>query len=243
QEKCFARIREITSSGATVFFVTHSMGTIFDICTRAILFHKGKVLADGLPRRVGYAYEKLLAEERDGQEAAVLTYVNDQQQPEEKQELTKGAQMLGIDVVNEEDVCVTNVWYGREYKIRIRVLCLEDLSSMYVGFRIQKPTGDSIYATSTINNKIDLSGKKGEILEIIFSFPCRLGCGEFLLGCGVGIREEGVAQNELLHYLVEAYQITILGQGPFSGQVDLGLKVTAVNKTLADASHDVSACA
>ena len=72
QEKCFRRIREIATSGATVFFVTHSIGTIYDLCTSAILINKGKLLLQDQPRIVGYAYEKLLNEERSGKEV-ILT--------------------------------------------------------------------------------------------------------------------------------------------------------------------------
>lgn len=61
QRKCFEKITEIASSGATVLFVTHSLGTVYQFCTRAILLEQ-TILANDVPRVVGHAYEKLLAE-------------------------------------------------------------------------------------------------------------------------------------------------------------------------------------
>ncbi len=226
QEKCFKRIREITSSGATVFFVTHSMATIFDLCHRAILLHQGGILIDDLPRRAGYAYEKLLAQERDGVGENVMSYGLD---AHDKEEAASGAKMLDIVLLNEKGVSVTDIWYGRQYTVRTRVHCLEDFPSLNVGYRIQRPNGEALYATSTLHNGVDITGRKGEILEIDFEFPCKLGNGTFLLGCGVGIRNDNV-QTEILHILVEAYQFNVLGTGPFSGMVDLGLHGTTVRK-------------
>ena len=63
--KCFQRIHEIATSGTTVFFVTHSLGSIYDLCSVAILLHKGRMVIKDIPRRVGYEYERLLTEERE----------------------------------------------------------------------------------------------------------------------------------------------------------------------------------
>ena len=47
QAKCRARISEIIADGATVFFVSHNLSDIEDLCTRAIWLEKGKVVWDG----------------------------------------------------------------------------------------------------------------------------------------------------------------------------------------------------
>ena len=67
--KCYQRIREIATSGTTVFFVTHSLGTIYDLCSVAILLHQGRMVLKDIPRRVGYEYERLLTEEREREPA------------------------------------------------------------------------------------------------------------------------------------------------------------------------------
>ncbi len=47
QAKCRARIGEIIADGATVFFVSHSLSDIEQLCSRAIWLEKGRVILDG----------------------------------------------------------------------------------------------------------------------------------------------------------------------------------------------------
>lgn len=60
QRKCFARIEAIRAAGATVLFVSHSAGTVIDLCDRAILIDGGELIADGPPKQVVGLYQKLL---------------------------------------------------------------------------------------------------------------------------------------------------------------------------------------
>lgn len=59
QRKCFARIERIRESGATVLFVSHSAGTVIDLCDSAVLLDRGELLARGTARNVVARYQKL----------------------------------------------------------------------------------------------------------------------------------------------------------------------------------------
>jgi len=61
--KSFVRIRKIASSGATVFFVTHALQQIYELCNYSILLENGRIMEMGDPRQVGYAYEQMMHEE------------------------------------------------------------------------------------------------------------------------------------------------------------------------------------
>lgn len=60
QRKCFAKIDQIRDSGATVLFVSHSAGTVIDLCDRAVLLDHGELLAQGTPRNIVSRYQKML---------------------------------------------------------------------------------------------------------------------------------------------------------------------------------------
>lgn len=60
QRKCFSRIEEIRKNGATILFVSHSIATIVQLCDRAILLEKGRLLLDGYPRYVTKQYHLLI---------------------------------------------------------------------------------------------------------------------------------------------------------------------------------------
>jgi len=65
QRKCFARIDAIRDAGAAVLFVSHSAGTVVELCDRAILLDRGEMLAQGTPKFVVSRYHKLLYSRAD----------------------------------------------------------------------------------------------------------------------------------------------------------------------------------
>jgi lipopolysaccharide transport system ATP-binding protein len=60
QRKCFARINAIRDAGATVLFVSHSAGSVIELCDRAVLMDHGELLVEGSPKFVVSRYHKLL---------------------------------------------------------------------------------------------------------------------------------------------------------------------------------------
>jgi lipopolysaccharide transport system ATP-binding protein len=52
RRKCMARIAELRKCGKTMVLVSHDMSAIRDLCSRALLFHRGDLLADGPPESV-----------------------------------------------------------------------------------------------------------------------------------------------------------------------------------------------
>lgn len=68
QRKCFSRIEAIRAAGATILFVSHSGGTVVELCDRALLLDSGERLALGAPKQIVGRYQKLLyvpADKRD----------------------------------------------------------------------------------------------------------------------------------------------------------------------------------
>jgi len=52
QKKCLSKMRDVSSSGRTVFFVSHNMAAVEALCTRCLLIDQGRVLADGSPHEL-----------------------------------------------------------------------------------------------------------------------------------------------------------------------------------------------
>lgn len=57
RRKSEQRIRNLRSEAGTVFLVSHSLGIVRNTCNRAIWLENGKIIADGLARKVIDAYE------------------------------------------------------------------------------------------------------------------------------------------------------------------------------------------
>lgn len=60
QRKCYARIEEIKSRGATILFVSHGAQTIVQLCDRALLMDRGELILEGRPKTVVSQYQRLI---------------------------------------------------------------------------------------------------------------------------------------------------------------------------------------
>jgi lipopolysaccharide transport system ATP-binding protein len=58
QAKCLGKMKEVSDQGRTVLFVSHNMGAVADLCTRAILLNQGKIIMDDTAENVVRAYVK-----------------------------------------------------------------------------------------------------------------------------------------------------------------------------------------
>ena len=57
QKKAIGKMKDVSSSlGRTVLFVSHKMPSIRNLCSRVILFDKGKIIEDGQPEKVINTY-------------------------------------------------------------------------------------------------------------------------------------------------------------------------------------------
>ena len=47
QKKCLGKMDEVSRSGRTVLFVSHNMATIINLCTKALVLERGRLIFDG----------------------------------------------------------------------------------------------------------------------------------------------------------------------------------------------------
>ncbi len=60
QARCFKRIEQLREAGASILFVSHDMNAVQTLCDRAMLLHRGRMMAEGEPRAVTDAYLDLM---------------------------------------------------------------------------------------------------------------------------------------------------------------------------------------
>lgn len=63
QAKCMTALRRIQENGATVLFVSHDVGAVKSLCSRAIYLDRGKVVAEGAAGEVADRYVRDMREE------------------------------------------------------------------------------------------------------------------------------------------------------------------------------------
>ena len=59
QRKCLGRMESVANEGRTILFVSHNMGAISELCTRAILLDRGRKVADGSVSEIVNQYSRI----------------------------------------------------------------------------------------------------------------------------------------------------------------------------------------
>jgi len=65
QKKCMGKMESVANEGRTILFVSHNMGAISELCTRAALMHQGKLVAAGDVPSIIDRYARLTLNEQD----------------------------------------------------------------------------------------------------------------------------------------------------------------------------------
>lgn len=61
QKKCLAKMKQISSEGRTIFFVSHNLLSIQELCSRALLVEAGQLIEDGSAYDVSVKYLNLVS--------------------------------------------------------------------------------------------------------------------------------------------------------------------------------------
>lgn len=75
QQKCFAKFRDFQAQGKTILLVTHDRFTVPRLCDRAMLLHRGSLIANDTPAEVVNLYAEVLS--GDGKEPILKRQNND----------------------------------------------------------------------------------------------------------------------------------------------------------------------
>jgi lipopolysaccharide transport system ATP-binding protein len=105
KRKCYAKMEEFFKSGCTVLYVTHSLNSINEICSRVFFLDKGEQILEGPPKLVTVYYQKYLFAKPENA-AKIRNEIIKFGKDEEKKK--KFAKKLGKDskrqVTNEKEV-------------------------------------------------------------------------------------------------------------------------------------------
>jgi lipopolysaccharide transport system ATP-binding protein len=149
QAKCTTALRRIQEAGATVLFVSHDIGTVKNLCTRAVYLERGKVKAIGQAPDIAELYVRDIREEmnaRQSMEASASKVLGRGPTSEDRTTLQKdariaftrspefekrtaasrygsgGARITYMDLLDEHDDPVRQLEFDQQVKVAI---CLE----------------------------------------------------------------------------------------------------------------------
>lgn len=142
QKKCLGKMQDISQSGRTVIFVSHSMQTVTSLCDRCILLEKGQVKRDGSPSEVVLEYLGGGSGLGRAEFASLARSVGDEY-----------VQLLYGEVVDEAGAPVAEADIRKAVKIRMGFRVLKQSTIKYIpNFHFVVPGG--VYAFVSSPNSV-----------------------------------------------------------------------------------------
>lgn len=233
QAKCFRRFQELRQRGVTVVLVTHDIGSVVQLCNRAVILHNGELVASGLPKEMGDEYRRLCAEDvfarRAGRVAEVTTlshsdieYDVENWTPLSSQTQEYGDRRAKIEsfaVVNEQGELTTSLRSDESMHLIIRLRFLESCAAPIAAFGIRDLSGMELCGSNTWYEDKDIGFVgEGEVVTVDFRFQLRLQSGVYNLS--IACTELSAEGLTVLHRLFDVAVLEVSATRRFVGRFD-----------------------
>jgi lipopolysaccharide transport system ATP-binding protein len=152
QRKCLGKMRDVSKSGRTVLFVSHSMSAVAALCTRAVFLKAGRLHAEGNTQGIIAAYQEDMLTAQTGPTPQSL----DRLPRTGSGKARFRALRIGALDVNGRGAKAISV--GSDLVIETEIECLTDFAPANVAIIIHDPTG---YRLIDVNTAL-----RGEFLEL-----------------------------------------------------------------------------
>jgi len=203
QKKCIGKMNSVAKEGRTVLFVSHQMQAVSNLCNRAILLDRAKVVKEGGTDEVINSY---LNEKATGKVVAL----------KDRKDRQGNGKLRLVDtwVEDEKNNRLANVIMGKTVKICVRyeipdgkavnglnvAFAVNSLQNIQISDLSNVTTGDDFFAPIPSN---------GIITCVIKKLPLNIGTYTY----NIMIRENN---NDILDYIVEAGKFDVT-EGDFFG--------------------------
>jgi ABC-type polysaccharide/polyol phosphate transport system ATPase subunit len=232
QSKCFSFLESFKEKGKTLLFVSHDINSIARLCNSAILLHKGKILSNGLPKKVINEYSKIISgnhisSKEDEQtprnrgsvpqdsknENKRTEFLKSEHKEQYEQEFNYGgekAEIISYSISNKDGIESKVISSSEFFTISFTVLGKELIIRPIYAMTIQDTKGQQIYGQNTLFSKIPTNDlENGKKVKITFQLNANLGAGKYLISFGVTrFREDD--ELEVIHRRYDAEELQII---------------------------------
>lgn len=162
QAKCLGKMKDVADKGRTVLFVSHNMGAVADLCTRAILLQNGRLTMDGQTESVIRTYVKQNMNVGLNDASAL----ND---PAVRRG-TGEARFEAIKMTNAEGVEINEFQKGETILFKQKVRIYADIPVLYSNISLRSGRTRDVITSTGRNSVLGGPFKAGQEIEIEYAF-------------------------------------------------------------------------
>jgi lipopolysaccharide transport system ATP-binding protein len=149
QKRCLGKMREVATSGRTVLFVSHKMGSVEQLCDRAILLDQGQVADDGDPARVVHEYARKQSAKRSGGDAPVNKFP------------ASDIQLVEADLLNADGEPAEVIKFGEPFGVRLVWANQRDRPGLNYNIQVLSDLDDLLFASNSMLDESKGWGERG----------------------------------------------------------------------------------
>jgi lipopolysaccharide transport system ATP-binding protein len=135
QEKCMGKMSDVSRQGRTILFVSHNMGAVAQLCTRAVILDKGTVQGDSDPQSAIAQYLRTVG--RSGNTADLSASFNP----------SAAAVTTRLWLEDENGNALSSVDVRKPFQVGIEFVARQPLRGMDVAFRIDNSLQQPIFTS------------------------------------------------------------------------------------------------
>ncbi|MFT4171285.1 MAG: ABC transporter ATP-binding protein [Rhodocyclaceae bacterium] len=214
QHKSFNRIREFQAQGTTLLIVSHDRAAIQQLCARAILLDKGRIIKDGNPEEVMNFYNALIAEKENNT-------IKAEQVADGRARIVSGTGEARVNAIGLFDVAgrpIEAVRVGQQVRMGVDITVNVDVPELVFGYMIKDRLGQSVFGTNTFHLKAPLTHlKAGETIRLNFDFVANIGVGSYSITTALHTGDTHLARNYEWRDLALLFSIVNVDAPVFEG--------------------------
>lgn len=198
QQKCMSYIRGLCAKGVTLLFVSHDMGTVRDLCTRAVYLQQGRLAWSG---EVTAAVQRYLTDDPSNGVQTTLTAVSQVNQPKRRlhpdapwrntalwQRETAGTatQILAVVVVDAFGTEVLAAHMGETLRFEVWYQA-EEVAPVHVSVVLKNRYDQVVNCTSSYTLGLEMPSSLGRnVASFSLDLKMQLEAGQYSLQISLG---------------------------------------------------------
>lgn len=185
QDKCLGKMKDASSSGRTVLFVSHNMSAVKSICNRAVFLDKGTITLDGDTNLIIEKYLNLDSNSADISNAIFP-------------EADKHLQILEASVVDDRGNLATKAFNTHEaFAVKIKYRFARKVAKVHLTLIISNSAGEEIYFVDRRDVAFNFASVDKGIFESVLNIANPLlKPGKYYVTLGCSDEEEGIDDHK-----------------------------------------------
>ncbi|MDJ1175411.1 ABC transporter ATP-binding protein [Roseofilum capinflatum] len=164
QEKCLGKMEDVGKDGRTVLFVSHQMGMISQLCSKALILEKGKISKEGSVEKIISSYINSLTDKKSNTYKGIELNSN----------RTKSMWISEIGIYNTSGQPISEIMHTESITVKVECKIQEFIKGVMIGITTKDVRGRKIFTTQKLLDDIFKNNDPTHLITSFIKLPGNL---------------------------------------------------------------------